>query len=90
MLDTTIAQILKELGDDNRFTESIADAYTELSEINWLLSDAGFDLPALSQALNDIAEINQAIADWQAENPEEDYSDALSALIRQSFFKEVA
>jgi hypothetical protein len=89
-MDTTITQILKELGDDNRFTESIADAYTELSEINWLLSDAGFSISSVSQALNDIAEINQAIADWKAENPEEDYSDALSALIRQSFSKEVA
>ena len=89
-MDTTITQILKEFGDDNRFTESIADAYTELTEINWLLSDAGLALPSLSQALNNIAEINQAIADWEAENPGEDYSEALASLIRQSFAKEVA
>lgn len=60
----SISQILMELGDDRPdFAEALADAYTALTEASWLLGDKGLSLDALSSALNDIAEINQQIAD---------------------------
>lgn len=89
----SISQIFAELGDDRPdFAEALADAYTALTEASWLLADKGLNLEALNAALNDIAEINQAIADAEIESFQDsrNYPQGLAELIRDSFTKEVA